>query len=141
MFFILIRFSGCGREIPVKYPWLDLTVGAVVPSTGGQTGMGGQQEILCGGTLSRHAPGCNDVVLGGDPLPWWAAVLWFLIKPGIPVGFFFTHMLTGLDNLHEISVNEMQTWLQLSHSSWVERFSSTGDGTLFSVESCSNTGC
>lgn len=43
-------------------------------------------------------------------------------------------MLTELDRLHEISVNEMQMWLQLSHSSWVEHVSSTGDRTLFSLE-------
>lgn len=57
VFFILIRFSGCGRKIPVEYLWLGLTGSAVVPSTGGQTGMGGQQEILCGGMLFGHAAG------------------------------------------------------------------------------------
>lgn len=57
VFFVLIRFSECGREIPVKYPWLGLTGSAVIPSTGGQTGIEGQQEILCGGVLFRHAPG------------------------------------------------------------------------------------
>lgn len=47
VFFVLIRFSGCGWEIPVKYLWLGLSSSSIVPFTGGQMAMGEHQDILC----------------------------------------------------------------------------------------------
>ena len=88
VFFVLVRFSGCGWESPVKYLWLGLTSSSVVPSTGGQMGMGEQEEILCVGVFwgvcysDMHK--AKMIVVLEIPSLGRAAILGFLIKSGMP---------------------------------------------------------